>query len=134
MNREIKFRGKGYYGWFYGYVQEYHEKYGKRICVCPVSIRTWKDALMYEVKEETIGQFTGLTDKKGKEIYEGDILKADYYDTLHEVVFSDTVGAFMLDEIPTTGDMVVIGSEDISNHFEIVGNIYDNADLLTTKQ
>ncbi|MBO8460166.1 MAG: hypothetical protein IAA73_07540 [Bacteroidetes bacterium] len=130
MNREIKFRGKGYSEWFYGYVQEYHEKFCKRICVCPVSIRTWKDALMYEVKEETIGQFIGLHDKNGKEIYEGDILKADYYDTLHEVVFSDTVGAFMLDEIPSTGDIVVIGYEDIVSHFEVIGNIYDNQDLL----
>lgn len=130
MNREIKFRGKGYCEWFYGYVQEYHEKFCKRICVCPVSIRTWKDALMYEVKEETIGQFTGLHDKNGKEIYEGDILKADYYDTLHEVVFSDTVCAFMLDEIPSTGDMVIIGYEDIVSHFEVIGNIHDNTELL----
>lgn len=134
MNREIKFRGKQENSnrWITGCLIQYESgdvaifekmmtKYGYE--ATQITKRT-------KVNSDTIGQFTGLTDKNGKEIYEGDILKADYYDTLHEVVFSDTVGAFMLDEIPSTGDIVVIGYEDIVSHFEVIGNIYDNQDLL----
>lgn len=125
MNREIKFRGRKPNGkWLYGYLLG-NEK-GHLAIVQPFKINSYNERSKCEVEIDTIGQFTGSTDKNGKEIYEGDILKADYYDTLHEVVFSDTVGAFMLDEIPSTGDIVVIGYEDIASHFEVIGNIHDN--------
>lgn len=136
MNREIKFRGKGYYGWFYGYIQEYHEKYGKRICVCPVSIRTWKDALMYEVKEETIGQFTGLHDKNGKEIYEGDIVKTPLLDPIFGDIIKDV---FCNAEITFNKCSFVVGYykrdrniylSDLYDKIEVIGNIYDNKELL----
>lgn len=135
MNREIKFRGKGYSGWFYGYVQEYHEKFCKRICVCPVSIRTSKDSLLYEVKEETIGQFTGLHDKNGKEIYEGDTIKITGSNEAKHVAYSDKEAAFGIqypngDFFAFVFDITGI-SEDC---FEIIGNIHDNPELLEDKK
>lgn len=132
MNREIKFRGKGYSEWFYGYVQEYHEKFCKRICVCPVSIRTWKDALMYEVKEETIGQFTGLHDKNGKEIYEGDILRVicrgNEFACL--VGWNYEIGAWCISIGDTYVGVKPLGGWLCDGQFEVIGNIHDNPELL----
>jgi len=80
-------------------------------------------------------QFTGLTDKNGKEIYEGDICKAkkfmfsgykhdgteEYEDFIGEVTFDDY--AFFVGELPFMGI-------DKST-FEIIGNIYQHPELLT---
>lgn len=69
-----------------------------------------------------IMQYTGLKDKKGKEIYEGDIVNEGIDDMNYEVVF--TQGGFWLDERdnetgwPDSGDI------------EIIGNIYENPELL----
>lgn len=128
MNREIKFRGKGYHGWFYGYLQKYHEKYSKRICICPVSIRTWKDALIYEVKEETIGQLTCLQDKDGNEIYEDDLLK-----TLNgTIVLVEWVeGGFKITNIKDTMSTACLSKRIIENlGLIVIGNIHDNSNYL----
>lgn len=58
---------------------------------------------MYEVKRESVGQYTGLTDRDGAKIFEGDIIS---YNGSKEVVYFDT-----------------------SKHI-VIGNIYDNSELL----
>ena len=123
--RKIKFRGKSLTGeWFYGYLQEFQEHSAKRLCICVASVKTWKDALLYEVKPETVGQFTGLYDKNGTEIYEGDIYRYKEPDSINEVSYCIGGGFAGFDLSPTYHD------ENRLLDVEILGNIHDNANLL----
>lgn len=86
-------------------------------------------------------QYTGLKDKNGKEIYEGDVLRFNSYsllDALLERSMNDHEGVIRWDD-ERVGFNVFIGDKSIpdlskstdDNQFEIIGNIYENADLLT---
>ena len=74
-------------------------------------------------------QFTGLKDKNCKEIYEGDIVKFKIIFTsgTDEVVFNE--GRFELKNISIGGEKRSV--DNIANYCEVVGNIYENPELLT---
>ena len=80
----------------------------------------------YEVDPDTVGQFTGLNDKDGKEIYEGDVVRWMGYDD--EVIFELVEygdGCFHLD------DYAILNCEEIkTNNLIVVGNIHDNPELI----
>ncbi|MEK5500963.1 YopX family protein [Bacillus sp. FSL M8-0168] len=127
--REIKFRGKpiedyGDIKWFYGGIDLNHD-----------------DKLAYistpynghvPVEWESIGQYTGLKDDTGREIYEGDVVKfkSVYYENkiMKAVVkFKDSLGAFVFDMGDDQGTWIMNAS---MREIEVIGNIYENPDLL----
>ena len=130
--REILFRGKGAINgyWVYGdYVNHGTKHY----------IYTEQEDVgygWYEVDPKSLGQFTGLTDKNGKQIFEGDIVKfedADCY-PYHEDCFTNAGEVCYCGRGFTITDRVTVEMEDLIDgntlDCEVIGNIYDNPELL----
>ena len=85
----------------------------------------------YSVKLETVGQYTGLTDKNDKKIFEGDILSG-YLDDLfpeeesrYEVIWHDYGW-----HIRSNGFLDTPDNGWLKENFEVIGNIHDNPELL----
>ena len=121
--REVLFRGKRKDNgeWVYGQYCELRD--GKTTIPC----------IYYkgEIIKETLGQYTGLTDKNGKKIFEGDIVQ--YYGTYPLEVYIekghtkirwyDTISTLNCNEL-------FYGTDNFYGECEIIGNIHDNPELL----
>lgn len=145
MNREIKFRGKMVpeNEWIFGTIL--------RIPAPPVCFGKSESDKYYiqfpdtryvpdwnmpyrmvqgEVNPDTIGQYTGLKDENGKEIYRGDIVQGLFADQEEseikgQVIYSKGQASYIV--IASNNDEWELGYLD---NLEVIGNIYDNPELL----
>ena len=117
MKREIKFRGKDIEnenGWRYGSLIVYPDVN----CVI-VEFDKDENELSYDVYPETVGQYTGLKDKNGK-----DILKVDWMRSLAYVEYHrDSIMVYPCNSIGR-----YLG--EVAGDCRVVGNIHDNPELL----
>ena len=127
--REIKFRGQRVDNgeWVIGY-------YGKR-CIDTIdnlitTIQAIDSLFDIKVHPETVGQYTGLKDKNGKEACEGDIVKFREHDYLAEIKYYPEHAAFLFDshdpETRNNPDAYMLWSDD----FEIIGNTTEHPELM----
>lgn len=108
--------------------------------------RVWIDTEYYGqiiVDKETVGQYTGLKDENGKEIYEGDIVEFSY--DVFNGNFDTKIGKGIVKFIAGAFQIKTIEIEDIDNieyftlysvnedDIEVIGNIYDNPELLESE-
>lgn len=125
--REIKFRGKRKDNnkWIQGDLLQ-----GCEICnVYEISDYDSIDGSRYEVDKETVGQYTGLKDKNGKEIYEGDIVKINDEIIAKVIWDNDYLGYFLHANEENSIDSFENGEQPLYDYFgsiEIIGNIYEN--------
>lgn len=133
---EIKFRGLMTTGeWVYGLPHLdlpkstlYFNECSYRICWNPES----GGQSNAPIKNGTLGQFTGLTDKNGVEIYEGDICRAEFRGLDGITVIQ---GHIIMDEFMWCIDCTGFIGDDIfsinrPHNFEVIGNIHENPELL----
>ena len=126
--REILFRGKTYSDkWVYGYLLKGSIDNDFYILENVGGTPFWIDP-------ETIGQYTGLTDKNGKKIFEGDIIKSKSGNT-YLIHFNDGSFAFAdKDRIVVNYSLddseFGIAYKGICDGHEVIGNVFDNPELL----
>lgn len=134
--REIKFRGKRLDNgeWEYGDLVQFGQKcYTPCKCAIIPGTASGSDPLCeilfdYEVDPATVGQFTGLKDKSGREIYEEDIL---FDESGVYAVVCYSMGTFCVDF--GEGFDLQYFTDGIHEICDVVSNIHDNPELLKTE-
>lgn len=110
--------------WLVGYLIKMRENFCLQDPQCENNVA--------EVDPSTLGECTGLTDKNGKLIFEGDILRHNS-GTLHEVVFEQRNGkayfGWLIDKVETWQF-----DWDFLRQLEVISNIHDNPELLKGEQ
>lgn len=131
--RQIKFRGKRIDNgeWIEGYYGESFREISSDIKTSYI-VEMNRRPKGHDIQKNTLGQFTGLTDKNGKEVFEGDICNCNYgytSDKIGVVYYED--GCFYVDDKHPSGNMplkTLVKNE--GNRIEVIGSIHDNPELL----
>ena len=152
--REILFRGKTDKGeWVQGCLIQKESSVGNKMLSLIVGSAEWDNdseffhlCNTHRVTHETIGQYTGLTDKNGKKIFEGDIVHLTDVRYNNEwkavVVFGNPYAQYSwgwnfqyIGKKPqiNTDILLWVEMEDVQVYCEIIGNIHDNPELLESE-
>ncbi len=133
MNRVNKYRGMHNDEWVYGY----YAVIGKRSVIIKSNsesyysvgenLRKRSGNEIVDVKADTVGQYIGVDDKNGKEIYEDDIVLSDD-GKVGQVQWFEEHLAFMIWCV--TDNKVYFAYDNDFSKIEVIGNLYENADLL----
>ena len=125
--REILFRAKRKFDneWIYGYP---YITQCKCFELLHYSSQFNAEHLCPEVIPETVGQYTGLTDKNGRRIFEGDIVK--YAGEIHQVVFEQRNGNAYFGIAINNIEAWKFCCEVPADKMEVIGNIYDDPELV----
>ena len=133
--REILFRGKTIANnsiWVEGFYN--HIPCGRFLCDehCIQTIdEDGRIGQLFNVNESTVGQFTGLTDKNGEKIFEGDIVNIlPEVDEIGVIEWEDDEAMFVLNAEGWYANFDNYYPEDV----EVIGNIHDNPELLEGRQ
>lgn len=140
--REILFRGKiENDGWIYGGIVHQTDFYGDKVdryyIIDGTDTKDYDIGFNYRVIPETVGQYTGLKDKNGKMIFEGDIIKTcrnnigkiefgEFWDDEYEVEF---YGYAWVGKDESNYRMI-LSLDNMWDGHEVIGNIHDNPELL----
>ena len=130
MKREILFRGKRLDNGEFIEGSLTVDCHGNCCIYHPLKVPIGGGFQYFDIDPETVGQYTGMTDKNGTKIFEGDIVR--HIDTMRHVV--EVVNS----EVYFDTEMLEFGFRysnelfhcQFNNEFEVIGNIYDNKELL----
>ena len=129
--REILFRGKRIDNgeWVKGYYS-----YETDECSFELHLISDNKSVVTEVVPETVGQYTGLKDKNGKKIFEGDIIGTDRFGVGHQidgyVVYNENNGQYeLVFDLDDNGKMYV----RLERNVIVEGNIHDNPEIMNKK-
>lgn len=130
MIREILFRGKPIYeetiigdNFYYGDLCHYANG--------EVTIRQPETGYEMAVVPETIGQFTGITDRNGKKIFEGDIIKTDLFGKNHFISFGKSAKWGQCFCVQSNNSIIYL-TEIYAKSSDIIGDLHSNPELLDT--
>jgi len=129
MERDIEFRGKRKDNgqWIHGNLIIDEDRYYICLGINEHIKRDDYEVYMLEVIPETVGQYTGLHDKNGKEIYEGDIVKITFSEEIMPIVFNKA-RFVIVDKYNNRFELY-----EFVNNLEVIGNTTDNPELLESE-
>lgn len=138
--REILFRGKRLYDgeWVYGFYVHCADRWGRdKDLIQSLDLESGEFGFLHDIDPETVGQFTGLLDKNGKKIFEGDVVAQNWYDytepsddSFGEVVFCEYDCSFSVMDVKKDGIVPLGRCHAYHWEVEVIGNIHDNPELL----